>query len=150
MSCDQLAFLTFHVSARATTWLDIAQCTNAYDHGRFFSRSTKQSVSVILFSTPRGSTPSVDCVPEMPPKLWLGHSHSNSSTPSRLTGEESTEDAIDSFIIVDVGAPFDFRIPSFPLLVITLRHIRFEVQGESEDEVIKYDGFIKDDPSLDE
>ena len=35
------------------------------------------------------------------------------------------------------------------MLVVTLRHIRFEVQGEKEDEVIKYDGFIKDDPSLD-
>lgn len=113
--------------------------------------SRRSSVS----STPRGSTPSFDCVPETPPKLWPGHSTinsqscSHSSTPSRLTGEESTEDATDSFILVDVGAPFDFRIPSFPVVVVTLRRIRFEVEGENEDEVITYDGFIKDDPSLD-
>lgn len=105
--------------------------------------SCRSSVS----STPRGSTPSVDCVPETPPKLWPGHSTnsqscSHSSTPSRLTGDESTEDATNSFIIVDVGAPFDFRISSFPVLVVTLRQICFEVQGEKEDEVIKYDGFV--------
>ena len=88
-----------------------------------FSPDVLSSLSVSSYSTPRGSTPSVDCVPETPPKLWPGHSHSNSSTPSRLTGEESTEDATDSFMIVDVGAPFDFRIPSFPVLVVTLRHV---------------------------
>ena len=35
------------------------------------------------------------------------------------------------------------------MVVVTLRRISFEVEGENEDEVIKYDGFIKDDPSLD-
>ena len=43
--------------------------------------------------------------------------------------------------------PFEYRIPSFPVIVVTLRHTRFEVEGE-DDEVLKYDGFIKQDPSL--
>ena len=47
-----------------------------------------------------------------------------------------------------VGTPFEFRIPSFPVIVVTLRHMRFEVEGE-DDEVLKYNGFIKQDPSLD-
>ena len=35
------------------------------------------------------------------------------------------------------------------MVVVTLRHIRLKVEGENEDKVITYDGFIKDDPSLD-
>lgn len=56
---------------------------------------------------------------------------------------------MESYIIVYPGTPFDFRIPSFPVVVVTLRRICFEVEGENEDGVITYDGFIKDDPSLD-
>ena len=103
---------------------------DGYSPDRFPRLSSRRSS---VSSTPRGSTPSLDYVPETPPKLWPGHSTinsqscSHSSTPSRLTGE-TTEDATDSFIIVDVGEPFDFRIPSFPVVVVTLRRISFEVE----------------------
>ena len=50
------------------------------------------------------------------------------------------------FLIVDVGTPLDYRVPSFPVLVVTMR---FEVEGENDD-VLKYDGFIKDHDSLDQ
>lgn len=53
------------------------------------------------------------------------------------------------FLIVDVGTPLDYRVPSFPVLVVTMRHMRFEVEGENVD-IVKYDGFIKDHDSLDQ
>ena len=49
---------------------------------------------------------------------------------------------------MSVGTPFEYRIPSLPVIIVILRHMRFEVE-EEDDKVVQYDCIIKQDPSLD-
>ena len=101
------------------------------------------------------STSQEKFIPETPPKLWPSVSSGSPRSPAvtvspahNPAGQEAEDSNADSFLIVSVGTPLDYRIPSFPVVVVKLRHMRFEVEGENDD-VVKYDGFIKDSDSLD-
>ena len=100
------------------------------------------------------STSQEKSIPETPPKLWPGvpfdSPRSSAVSPVHNPADHEAEDSnADSFLIVSVaGTPLNYRIPSFPVVVVKLRHMCFEVEGENDD-VVKYDGFIKDSDSLD-
>ena len=86
-----------HMHVCAELW--IPTMADGFSPCPIWPRLSSRGLSVS--STSRGSTPSVVCVPEKPPKLWPGHSTNSQSgshcnTPSRLTGEKCTEDATDS------------------------------------------------------
>lgn len=51
--------------------------------------------------------------------------------------------------ILDIGVKFSYRVPSFSVLHVDLRQIKFQVTAE-DGSVLLYDGFIRTDPSLED
>ena len=63
---------------------------------------------------------------------------------------EMTNSVFDAELsILDVGVTFSYRVPSFSVLHVDLRQIKFQVTAE-DGSVLIYDGFIKADPSLED
>ena len=52
--------------------------------------------------------------------------------------------------LVQIGVPFQYTIPSFAAITVTLRQIRFEgVDVHNQQEPVLYDAFIRDCRTLD-
>ena len=63
---------------------------------------------------------------------------------------ERTNSVFDAELsILDVGVKFSYRVPSFSVLHVDLRQIKFQVTAE-DGSVLIYDGFIKADSSLED
>ena len=76
-------------------------------------------------------------------------SETESPPPDDAPAESSSTYSHPSIDIVRVGVPFQYTIPSFAVICVTLRQIRFEGFDEDDHHPVAYDGFIKDSPSLD-
>ena len=60
-------------------------------------------------------------IPETPPKHWPSTIRDiiPTASPIRPPADDSNGSK-DSFLIVGVGTPFEYRIPSFPVIVVTI------------------------------
>ena len=60
----------------------------------------------------------------------------------------SDDDDVDNFTVLCVGDKFRYTIPSFAVVHVWLRPMKLQAFSEQTGELEVYDGFIRDDPSL--
>lgn len=65
-----------------------------------------------------------------------------------MCAERAASIDLDSEIsLLDMGVKFSYQVPSFSVLYVDLRQIKFQVTAE-DGSVLFFDGFIRADPSL--
>ena len=70
-------------------------------------------------------------------------------TFSTFTGDDGADRFIVPLLECSTGEPYNYIIPSFPVLDVKLRRVKYEVSFPRKDTTMIMDGFIKDDPTLD-
>ena len=70
-------------------------------------------------------------------------------TFSTLTGDDGADRIIIPLLECSSGEPYSYIIPSFQVLDVQLRRVKYEVNLPSKDITVVLDGFIKDDSTLD-
>ena len=68
---------------------------------------------------------------------------------SMFTCADGADQLIVPLLECSSGEPYEYIIPSFPVLDVKLRRVKYEVNIPHKDTTVVLDGFIKDDPTLD-